>query len=127
GTVAGRLARARRMLADALARRGIALSAGALAAALAHHAASAAAPALLVESTIKVASLFAAGVTATGAISPRALLLTEGVLHTMALAKQKTALAIVLILLFGLSGTIIGWPGATAENRAQAQQPGAPA
>jgi RNA polymerase sigma factor (sigma-70 family) len=124
GTVAGRLARARHMLARALARRGIALSSLALGAALARHAAAAAAavPARLVESTIRVASLFAAGVQTAGAVSARALLLTEGVLKTMVLSKQKTALAIGLVLLFGLSGSMIGWPGATAENRALAQQ-----
>src|SRR6516165_8078426 len=45
GTVAGRLAGARKLLAEALARRGVVLSAGALAVELAHQAASASAPA----------------------------------------------------------------------------------
>jgi RNA polymerase sigma factor (sigma-70 family) len=61
GTVAGRLARAREMLARRLARRGLAMSGGPLAAALAQNAASASAPAPLVASTIQAASQMAAG------------------------------------------------------------------
>jgi RNA polymerase sigma-70 factor (ECF subfamily) len=61
GTVSGRLARARVMLARRLARRGLALPAGALAVALAQNAASACVPAPLVASTLKAAAQFAAG------------------------------------------------------------------
>jgi RNA polymerase sigma factor (sigma-70 family) len=124
GTVAGRLARARRLLAEALARRGIALSVGALAAALADPVT--AAPIALVESTIQAANRVAAGVTA-GAISARVAILTEGVLRTMVLTKQKTLLTILLVFLLGLGSTIAGWPGAAAENRAEAQSAGAAA
>src|SRR5208283_1437043 len=53
GTVAGRLARARAMLAKRLGRHGLAVSGGGLGAALSQVAASASAPATLVASTIK--------------------------------------------------------------------------
>src|SRR5260370_216146 len=61
GTVAGRLARARLMLAKRLARHGLAVSGGALAAVLSQSTASASVPTSVVSSTIKAASLFAAG------------------------------------------------------------------
>src|SRR5205085_2883345 len=69
GTVAGRLARARVMLAKRVTQRGVALSGGALAAVLWQNAASAGAPTSVVSSTIKAATLFAAGPAATGVIS----------------------------------------------------------
>jgi Sigma-70, region 4 len=59
GSVASRLARARKMLAKRLTRRGVVLSGGAVAAALSP--ASASAPPALVISTIKAASRLAAG------------------------------------------------------------------
>ncbi len=61
GTVAGRLARARTMLAKRLSRRGVALSGGALAAVLSQQAVSAGVPNSVVESTIKAATMLAAG------------------------------------------------------------------
>src|SRR5205814_862333 len=61
GTVAGRLARAPKMLAKRLTRRGIALSAGALASLLAQQAAAAVLPASVASSTIKAIALGAAG------------------------------------------------------------------
>src|SRR5207248_2065501 len=61
GTVASRLAAARSMLAKRLARRGPTLSGAALAAVLAQNLASASVPLAVASSTIKAASLFAAG------------------------------------------------------------------
>src|ERR1700704_4625880 len=61
GTVAGRLARARTMLAKALARHGVVFSGGALAVAISQNAASACVPGALVFSTVKAASMSAAG------------------------------------------------------------------
>ena len=80
GTVAGRLARARAMLAKRLARRGLAVSSGVLGTALSEVASSASAPATLVASTIKYASLTAAGQAAAAAISPSVAALTEGIM-----------------------------------------------
>src|SRR5207245_287211 len=83
GTVAGRLARARVMLAKRLAQRGVALSGGALAAVLSQSVASACVPTSVVSSTIKAATLLAAGqAAATGAISVQVTALTETVIKT---------------------------------------------
>ncbi|HEY7426195.1 MAG TPA: sigma-70 family RNA polymerase sigma factor [Gemmataceae bacterium] len=57
GTVASRLTRARAMLAKRLARHGVAMSGGGLAAVLSEKAASACAPTSLVSSTIKAVTL----------------------------------------------------------------------
>jgi RNA polymerase sigma factor (sigma-70 family) len=108
GTVAGRLARARIMLAKRLTRRGVALSGGALAAVLSQQAASAGAPTSVVVSTIKAASLLAAGkAAATGAISVKVAALTEGVMKAMLFTKLKTVLAVVLILGFVATGATV--------------------
>jgi RNA polymerase sigma factor (sigma-70 family) len=98
GTLAARLARGRVMLAKRLARRGLAVSGGALGAMLAQNVASAGVPTLVVSSTIKAATLFAAGQTAAaGVISAKAAALTDGVLKSMLLTKLKIATAVCLI------------------------------
>jgi RNA polymerase sigma factor (sigma-70 family) len=97
GTVAGRLARARAMLAKRLDRRGITLSAGALTMVLSQNA-SACVPPSVVSNTIGAASLLAAGRTAAGAISPKVATLTDGVLKAMLMSKLKTIVAVVLLL-----------------------------
>jgi RNA polymerase sigma factor (sigma-70 family) len=98
GTLAARLARARAMLAKRLSRRGVVLSGGALAAVLSQNVVSAGVPPSVVSSTIKAASLFAAGpAAAAGAISAQVAALTEGVLRTMLLTKLKIATAVALL------------------------------
>src|SRR5262245_23074514 len=100
GTVAGRLARARGMLAKRLVRHGLVLSGGSLAAALVQEAASACVPTAVLSSTIKAASLFAAGpAAAPGGSSAAVAALTEGVLQSMWLTKLKTAVALLLAVL----------------------------
>jgi RNA polymerase sigma factor (sigma-70 family) len=106
GTVAGRLARARVMLAKRLARHGLAVSGAALAGVLSQGAAAACVPTSVVSSTIKAASLLAAGtLAAAGVVSPTVSALTEGVLKAMFWTKLKAAtgvcLAISLILMLG--------------------------
>src|SRR6516162_2092162 len=81
GSVASRLARARALLAKRLAQRGVVFSAS-LAAVLYAGSASASAPSALVASTIKAASLLAAGQTS-GVISAKVTALTEGVVKAM--------------------------------------------
>src|SRR5262249_7330193 len=84
GTLSSRLTMARTMLAKRLARHDLAVSGGALAAVLSQKAASASVPNSVVSSTIKTASLFAAGnAAATGVISVKVAALTEGVLKAM--------------------------------------------
>jgi hypothetical protein len=122
GTVAGRLATARKMLARRLAHRGIVLSGGALAAILSQKVASAGVPTSVVFSTIKAASLFAAGqAAATGAISVKVAALTEGVLKTMLLTKLKIAMAVALLAALGLCGV-----GVLTHTTAWAVQPQPP-
>lgn len=106
GTLAARLARGRKMLAQRLVRQGVSLSGGILAALLAQNTASASVPSAVVGSTIKAASLLAAGQAATaGGISVHAVALMEGVVKAMLLTKLKIAIPIVLGM--GLLG--IGW------------------
>jgi RNA polymerase sigma factor (sigma-70 family) len=88
GTVAGRLARARKRLRNRLLRRGLSFSGGALAAALAEQAASAGIPAPVLLSTINSAA---------GAIHARVAALAQEVLKGMVRAKQIKVGAIVLL------------------------------
>jgi RNA polymerase sigma factor (sigma-70 family) len=108
GTVAGRLARARAMLARRLAQRGLALSGGLLAVLLAQNGASAGVPTSVVSSTVKAATLLTAGQgAAAGLISAHVAALTAGVLKTMLLTKFKAATAVLLAV--ALLGTGAGW------------------
>jgi RNA polymerase sigma factor (sigma-70 family) len=113
GTIAGRLARARAMLAKRLARRGLALSGGLLAVVLAQNAASAGVPAAVASSTITAASLVAAGqAAAAGVISARVAALTEGVLKAMLPNKLRSVLvmlALVAVLAGGSSYLLPTW------------------
>jgi RNA polymerase sigma factor (sigma-70 family) len=103
GTVAGRLARARAMLANRLAQRGVVLSGGALAAVLSQNVASAVVPPLVVSSTIKAASLLAAG-QAAGVVTAKVAALTDGVVKAMLVTKIKTVLAVVLVVGLAVAG-----------------------
>jgi RNA polymerase sigma factor (sigma-70 family) len=118
GTVATRLAQARRMLAKRLAKQGLTLSGAALATLLSHGAASASVPPPLVISTIKAASLFAAGSAATpGVISTKVATLVEGVMKTMLLNKLKLAtVALMILAAAGISVSV-------ASHYAYAEQP----
>jgi RNA polymerase sigma factor (sigma-70 family) len=98
GTVAGRQARARVMLAKRLARRGLAVSSTTLAVMLSQNAASASAPTSVVAATIKSANVVAAG----GIISASVAALAEGVVKAMFLSKLKSVLTVALVML-GLS------------------------
>ena len=94
GTLSGRLTRGRELLAKRLARRGLTVTSGTLAAFLAQQTASGCVPAVLVSSTIKAASAFAAG-TVAGSVQVTAL--AQAMLKTMVLTKVK----LVLMLLLG--------------------------
>jgi RNA polymerase sigma factor (sigma-70 family) len=115
GTVAGRLARARGMLAKRLTRYVGALSGGALVTMLAQEA-SACVPASVVSSTTKAASLLAAGqVVAAGGISAKVITLTEGVLKAMFLNKLTGVLGVPILV----AAVLLGGGGYLLTSHAQ--------
>jgi hypothetical protein len=105
GTVKSRLSRARDLLRARLARRGVALSAGLLAAVLAERAA-AAVPRGLVRAAVQTTVLAAAGKAPAPAAS-----LADGVLKAMFVTKFKVATAVLLVL-----GTLLLVAGAWANE-----------
>lgn len=109
GTVAGRLARARVMLAKRLIQRGVMLSGGALAAILSQNVASAGVPTLVMSNTIKVASLIAAGQMVVPAVVPvKVVALAEGVIKAMLITKFKMVTAALLVAAaVGIGGGLI--------------------
>lgn len=131
GTVKTRLSKARDLLKARLARRGLALTAVALEAALGETT-SAAVPVVLTEATAQAAMLAAAGQAAGTA---GAILLTEGVLKEMATSKLTKTVFGALVLVGLLAGGV-GWllsdlradkPGAPTESPAAPRRAHAPA
>jgi RNA polymerase sigma factor (sigma-70 family) len=105
GTLSSRLATARKLLAEQFARRGMALSVGALASVLAQQAAQACVPAPLVVSTVKAATWFAAGeATAVGLLSAEAAALAKGVMRVMFLSQLKIRAGVLLAVCLFVSG-----------------------
>jgi RNA polymerase sigma factor (sigma-70 family) len=103
GTVAGRLARARDLLAKRLLRGGQ-VSSGVLLGTVAGGATQAALPPGLVQTTVQAASLVASGkMTAQGVLSAKAIMLAQGVMQSMLLKKMKIA-AFALLLAALLAG-----------------------
>lgn len=96
GTVAGRLVRARAMLARRIARHGLVVSGTTLATALTGKVM--AVPVSLIASTSKAVTLIAAGHAATGLISVNAAALAKGVLKTMLVTKLKIATVILMVV-----------------------------
>jgi RNA polymerase sigma factor (sigma-70 family) len=126
GTVAGRLTRARVLLAKRLARHGLAVSGGALAALLSGRA-SAAVPPGLVGSTIRAASLYAPGGLTGGMIPAKVAALTEGVLQTMLMRHVKTAMGVLVLVAAIAAGVGAGgWTGPTQTASQKVSQVHAP-
>jgi RNA polymerase sigma factor (sigma-70 family) len=128
GTVAGRLARARAMLAKRLTRRGVVLSGGSLVAALLQYAGPATVPAAVISSTIQAATVFAAGPAAAGAIPPSVANLTEGVLKSMLISKLKLAVTLVMgAIILGLGVTGVALQTTSGQEPKQKEPPPAAA
>ena len=94
GTLSSRLARARGLLRNRLQKRGLALGAGALAAALPRDVTAAAVRPALANATVQAALRYVAG----GTVPCSVTTLTEGALKAMFLAKLKAGAAVLLAL-----------------------------
>jgi RNA polymerase sigma factor (sigma-70 family) len=135
-SLASRLARAREVLRERLTRRGITLSAAALAAALSERADATALPARLTLQTVKEARLFAAGKAAATAAPSPAVALAEGHLKGPSGLRRK-ALALLLAVGLAAAGGLAGHQppgekppqapqGAAAGERPNQQKPADP-
>jgi RNA polymerase sigma factor (sigma-70 family) len=89
-TLKRRLSRARQLLQNRLKRRGIALPAAAVSTLLLHGGASGTLPPALNQSTAQAAMLYAAGGKTAGAVSAKAVALSEAVLKGLFLTKLLT-------------------------------------
>jgi RNA polymerase sigma factor (sigma-70 family) len=118
GTLASRLARARRMLAQRLTRHGITLSGGSLAVGLSQTA-SAGVPPALVSVTTKSASLVATG--QVSAIATSVSILMNGATQAMFFAKLKAMLATVIALVLGAGTLVYCASGQTAPGQGKPQ------
>jgi RNA polymerase sigma-70 factor (ECF subfamily) len=108
GTLAGRLARGRKLLAKRLANRGLVLSAASLVAVVSQNTVSAGVPTSVMNSTGKAATLIAAGqATVAGVVPAKVAALTEGVLKAMLVSKLKIATAMLLLTVGVLVGPLL--------------------
>lgn len=114
GTILSRLAVARERLRCRLTRRGVTLSAAALATILSGASAEAVAPVRQI-ATRKAAMMVAAGQSVAGVVSARVASLMEGALRAMWFTKLKTTTA-VLFVLGALAATGLAYQALDAEN-----------
>jgi uncharacterized protein (TIGR03067 family) len=121
GTLAGRLARGRKMLAKRLASRGVALSAGSLAAVASQNAVSAAVPTSLMSTTVKAAAVIGAGQAAVAGVVPaKVAALMEGGLKTMFMTKLKNLMPVtmaMLAIMVGVGVGLLGYGRATEQQK----------
>ena len=106
-TLAGRIGKARQLLAERLTDRGITLSASGLALVLANQA-SATVPVVLADAVVEVAILAACGGPLAGSVPATVLQLTDGVLQMMLLTKLKAVTVGVLTALVLATGFSAG-------------------
>src|SRR5262245_55972 len=98
-TLKRRLSGGKKLLRARLARRGVAVSAAMLAAALGRDATAATMPTALVRSAVSAALLAAGGKAGTaGGVSAAALVLADSAVKSMAVAKLKIVVALLLLL-----------------------------
>jgi RNA polymerase sigma factor (sigma-70 family) len=118
GTLSGRLTRARRLLAGRLARYGLAVTGGALAAVLSEKTASAGVTNALAAATARAALLVTAGqALATGAVPAGVMTLTEGVMKTMLLTKLRAVVAVGVVLFVGAGVVGLAYHTTAAEPK----------
>ena len=98
GTVSGRLARAKDLLRHRLTRRGLAPSAGLLAAALTSETASAAVPGSLLPPTVRAATAAVLGGAETGLVTGQVVSLAREAIKVMLLGRLGRAAAQVFLL-----------------------------
>jgi RNA polymerase sigma factor (sigma-70 family) len=116
GTVAGRLASARKMLAKRLARHGLPLSEGVLAAVLSESGTQAAVPLTLAIATVRAAT---GGVVQTGAFS-----VAEGVVRTMFLSNLKLPVLALVAFTAVVAGAALVVGPVGKGDRTPAEKPG---
>lgn len=116
GTLSSRLVTGRRRLAERLARRGLTLSASALAVSLGAQASAATLPFSLLHATTGAAA---------GVISANVLALTERMVRTMLFARLQVVAGLVLALVLAGAGAGLVWNHAAASERAKTPPRGA--
>jgi RNA polymerase sigma factor (sigma-70 family) len=122
GTVSSRIARARALLQQRLARRGVTLSAALCADVLWRRSAAAAVPQALLRGLVRAAGMGGAG--SGEGVSAAALLLAEGVVNSMTMTRWLLLPVFLIgVVLLGTAAGLAGWPG--GEEKPVAQQ-GAP-
>ncbi len=123
GTLSGRIARARVLLSQRLARRGVVVSGGLLAMILSAKSASASVPAPLLVSTIKAAACVAADQALTaGIVSAKVAALTQGALKAMLISKLKIATFVLLGLSLFTFGALALNSGTAQENQGKSKK-----
>jgi RNA polymerase sigma factor (sigma-70 family) len=119
GTFRGRLERGRKILSARLRRRGLALSAALVAAALSEHAAAAGVSPALMASIVHAATSVGAGGEAAQVASAQVAELVTGALRAMSTARFKVVALVLLV-----AGGITACAGAIAYHALAVRQPG---
>src|SRR5262249_52881499 len=118
GTVAGRLAEGRTLLAKRLARQGLPVSGGVLAILMSQNAMAAAVSQQLVFATLETSRSMLAG----GAVPVAVASITQGVLSTMLFSNLKTTLSVLFVLaILTLGGAMLTLGNTEGELAAAAR------
>jgi RNA polymerase sigma factor (sigma-70 family) len=122
GTIGSRLTRARAMLAKRLARHGLVVTGGSLAAMLSQPVARASVPISVLTSTIKTVTLVAAEPATKGLISDQVVALTRRVLKAMWITKLTKAMVLLVVALGGV-GTVYSVHGLRSAQPSSMDSP----